>query len=85
MTSPIANPLILDVTRIPVETCIIDGQAIVVDQNGLSIFDRLRYRKHDHAAARVRRAATTGPLVACPKLERCVDNLTFSLYGAGTE
>ena len=79
-------PLILDaITRLPVETCIIDGQAIVVDQNGLSIFDRLRYRKHDHAAARVRRAATTGPLVACPKLERCVDNLTFSLYGAGTE
>jgi ATP-dependent DNA ligase len=79
-------PLILDaITRLPVETCIIDGQAIVVDQNGLSIFDRLRYRKHDHAAARVRRAATTGPLMACPKLERCVDNLTFSLYGAGTE
>jgi bifunctional non-homologous end joining protein LigD len=44
-------PLIVDaITRLPVETCIIDGEAIVVDQNGLSIFDLLRYRKHDHAA-----------------------------------
>jgi bifunctional non-homologous end joining protein LigD len=27
-----------------------DGEAIVVDQKGLSIFDLLRYRRHDHAA-----------------------------------
>jgi bifunctional non-homologous end joining protein LigD len=44
-------PLIVDaITRLPVGTCIIDGEAIVVDQNGLSIFELLRYRKHDHAA-----------------------------------
>jgi ATP-dependent DNA ligase len=43
-------PLIVDaIMRLPVATCIIDGEAIVVDQNGLSIFDLLRYRKHDHA------------------------------------
>jgi bifunctional non-homologous end joining protein LigD len=35
---------------LPVETCIIDGEAIVLDQNGLSVFDLLRYRQHDHAA-----------------------------------
>ena len=35
---------------LPVETCIIDGEAVVVDQNGLSIFNLLRYRQHDHAA-----------------------------------
>ena len=44
-------PLIVDgIASLPVETCIIDGEAIVVDQNGLSIFDLLRYRQHDHAA-----------------------------------
>lgn len=44
-------PLIVDaISRLPIETCIIDGEAIVVDQNGLSVFDLLRYRKHDHAA-----------------------------------
>jgi hypothetical protein len=36
--------------RLPVETCIIDREAVVVDQNGLSIFNLLRYRQHDHAA-----------------------------------
>jgi bifunctional non-homologous end joining protein LigD len=44
-------PLIVDaVSKLPVETCIIDGEAIVADQSGLSIFDLLRYRTHDHAA-----------------------------------
>jgi bifunctional non-homologous end joining protein LigD len=44
-------PLIVDaIRRLPVETCIIDGEAVVVDQNGLSVFDLLRYRRHDHAA-----------------------------------
>jgi bifunctional non-homologous end joining protein LigD len=44
-------PLIMDaMARLPVETCIIDGEAIVVDQSGLSVFDLLRYRTHDHAA-----------------------------------
>jgi bifunctional non-homologous end joining protein LigD len=43
--------LIVDaVARLPVNACIIDGEAIVVDQSGLSIFDLLRYRQHDHAA-----------------------------------
>ena len=44
-------PLIVDgIASLPVETCVIDGEAIVVDQNGLSVFDLLRYRQHDHAA-----------------------------------
>src|SRR5262245_19691851 len=47
--APIA--LIVDgIAGLPVETCMIDGEAIVVDQNGLSVFDLLRYRQHDHAA-----------------------------------
>jgi ATP-dependent DNA ligase len=44
-------PLIVDgLASLPVETCIIDGEAMVVDQNGLSVFDLLRYRQHDHAS-----------------------------------
>ena len=38
------------VASLPVDSCIIDGEAIVMDQSGLSIFDLLRYRQHDHAA-----------------------------------
>jgi bifunctional non-homologous end joining protein LigD len=45
-------PLIVHgISNLPVETCIIDGEAIVADQKGLSVFDLLRYRQHDHAAA----------------------------------
>ena len=35
-----------------VRSCVIDGEAIVVDEHGLSVFDTLRYRLRDHAAAR---------------------------------
>jgi bifunctional non-homologous end joining protein LigD len=44
-------PSIVDAIRsLPGTSCVIDGEAIVVDQNGLSVFDLLRYRRHDHAA-----------------------------------
>jgi bifunctional non-homologous end joining protein LigD len=36
--------------NLPARSCFIDGEAIVVDRNGLSVFDLLRYRQHDHAA-----------------------------------
>jgi bifunctional non-homologous end joining protein LigD len=35
---------------LPVRSCVVDGEAIVVDRQGLSIFELLRYRHHDHAA-----------------------------------
>jgi bifunctional non-homologous end joining protein LigD len=38
------------VTALPVRSCIVDGEAIVVNRDGLSVFDLLRYRHHDHAA-----------------------------------
>jgi bifunctional non-homologous end joining protein LigD len=38
------------VAGLPVESCVIDGEAIVVDRQGLSVFDFLRYRHYDHAA-----------------------------------
>jgi bifunctional non-homologous end joining protein LigD len=36
--------------RLSVGSCLIDGEAIVVNANGLSVFDALRYRLCDHAA-----------------------------------
>jgi bifunctional non-homologous end joining protein LigD len=38
------------IESLSVQSCIIDGEAIVVDKNGLSVFDFLRYRQHDYAA-----------------------------------
>ena len=38
------------VESLPVRSCVIDGEAIVVDAHGLSVFEPLRYRTHDHAA-----------------------------------
>jgi bifunctional non-homologous end joining protein LigD len=43
--------LIVDAIRsLPAKSCVIDGEAIVVDQDGLSVFELLRYRRQDHAA-----------------------------------
>ncbi len=36
--------------NLPVQSCFIDGEAIVVDERGLSVFDALRWRLRDHAA-----------------------------------
>jgi len=38
------------VERLPVRSCLLDGEAIVVDERGLSVFNVLRYRLRDHAA-----------------------------------
>ena len=38
------------VAALPVRSCFIDGEAIVVYSDGLSVFDLLRYRQHDSAA-----------------------------------
>jgi bifunctional non-homologous end joining protein LigD len=35
---------------LPVRSCALDGEAIVVNKDGLSVFDLIRYRNHDHAA-----------------------------------
>jgi ATP-dependent DNA ligase len=36
--------------NLPARSCLIDGEAIAVDERGVSVFDLLRYRHHDHAA-----------------------------------
>jgi bifunctional non-homologous end joining protein LigD len=38
------------VAALPVRSCVVDGEAIVVNREGLSVFDLLRYRHYDHAA-----------------------------------
>ena len=31
-------------------SCVVDGEAVVVNADGLSVFDLIRYRHHDHPA-----------------------------------
>jgi bifunctional non-homologous end joining protein LigD len=38
------------VTVLPVRSCLIDGEAIVCDENGLAVFDLIRQYRHDAAA-----------------------------------
>jgi bifunctional non-homologous end joining protein LigD len=38
------------INSLSVRSCLIDGEAIVVNANGLSVFDLLRYRRYDHTA-----------------------------------
>ena len=42
--------IVAAVENLPVKSCLIDGEAIVVDERGLPVFDTLRYRLRDHAA-----------------------------------
>ena len=37
------------VAGLSVRSCVIDDEAVVVDERGLSVFDALRYRLSDHA------------------------------------
>jgi bifunctional non-homologous end joining protein LigD len=38
------------IAKLPVRSCFIDGEAIVVDESGLSVFELIRYRQHNDAA-----------------------------------
>jgi ATP-dependent DNA ligase len=42
--------IVAAVESLPVRTCFIDGEAIVVGATGLSVFDLLRYRQYDRVA-----------------------------------
>jgi bifunctional non-homologous end joining protein LigD len=42
------SPLIVEtLARLRSRSCIIDGEAVACDDNGLPSFDRIRYRRHD--------------------------------------
>ena len=38
------------IADLPVRSCLVDGENIVVDTNGLSVFELVRYRQYDRAA-----------------------------------
>jgi bifunctional non-homologous end joining protein LigD len=38
------------IEALSVRSCLIDGEAIVADSRGLSVFDLLRYQQNDRAA-----------------------------------
>jgi bifunctional non-homologous end joining protein LigD len=40
-------PLIESVARLRPRSCIIDGEAVACDDNGMTNFDRVRYRRND--------------------------------------
>jgi bifunctional non-homologous end joining protein LigD len=41
-------PLIVEaVSTLPVRSCVIDGEAVACDESGLSIFEKLRWRRQD--------------------------------------
>jgi hypothetical protein len=43
-------PLLVEsVARLRSRSCIIDGEAVACDDNGMPSFDRIRYRRHDSA------------------------------------
>jgi bifunctional non-homologous end joining protein LigD len=43
-------PLIVEsIAALLARSCVLDGEAIAVDDNGLSVFDLIRYRRQDHA------------------------------------
>jgi ATP-dependent DNA ligase len=39
-----------DVDAPALTSCIIDGEAVACDDNGVTLFNRVRYRRHDEAA-----------------------------------
>jgi ATP-dependent DNA ligase len=48
MTSPNRFPLIAAaIAALPIRSCVIDGEAIACDENGLSVFELLRYQRRD--------------------------------------
>jgi bifunctional non-homologous end joining protein LigD len=42
--------IVAPLASLPVRSCALDGEAIVVDEHGLSVFDALRYRLRDNDA-----------------------------------
>src|SRR5271170_6093693 len=42
-------PLIVETMETLPMRCVVDGEAIAADDRGLSVFDRIRYRRQDHA------------------------------------
>ena len=37
------------IAALPASSCVVDSEAIAVDDKGLAVFDLIHYRRHDHA------------------------------------
>jgi ATP-dependent DNA ligase len=45
-------PLIVEIlARLRSRSCIIDGEPVACDDNGVTLFNRVRYRRHDKASS----------------------------------
>src|SRR5262249_1797706 len=44
--------IVIAIAKLPVRHCLIDGEAIVCDENGLAVFNLIRGYRSDHAATR---------------------------------
>ena len=42
-------PLIVTIAALPARSCVLDGKAIACDERGLSVFEMIRWRRHDNA------------------------------------
>lgn len=42
-----ARLIVETLANLRTRSCIIDGEAVACDDNGLAVFDRIRYRRHD--------------------------------------
>jgi bifunctional non-homologous end joining protein LigD len=63
-------PLIVEtLARLRSRSCIIDGEAVACDGNGMPSFDRIRYRRHDASVFLYCRIAI-GPVVCSPRIVR---------------
>jgi hypothetical protein len=70
------------VESLPVRSCVLDGEAIVVDERGLSVFEPLRYRTHDHAAVLCALLELDGADFRSQPLEQRKATLAELLYNA---
>jgi ATP-dependent DNA ligase len=42
-------PLIVEaVARLRIRSCILDGEAVACGDDGIAVFERIRYQRHDH-------------------------------------
>jgi hypothetical protein len=59
-------PLIVEaMTALPARSCVVDGEAIAVDENGLSVIDLIRYRRQDHAVTLARSTCSSSMARIC--------------------
>jgi ATP-dependent DNA ligase len=43
------NPFAVAVKALRARSCLLDGEAVVCDANGLAVFERLRYRRNERS------------------------------------